>query len=262
LGDDAVYKPEKIIVSNIVLGPDALFIVDESNHLYKIDLNGNLVWKTDCEVSPWFLETHLIGAGTILYCIRNVEEKVAVTRSFVTAYSMEDGSRLWDIDFGRLHHVRASPAVADGILVVGNMWGEVIALASSPYLFVKQGDIFLLKGRIEDAIRSYEKAVELYEIKGDICLSQEIQERIRKLRNPSESPLPESIASAAPPESALPSTPESTSQPSTPESIIPTTLTEPPEHLILFSAVMILFAVLVGIPIVYHLIKHRKSNND
>ncbi|KYK33799.1 MAG: hypothetical protein AYK19_12960 [Theionarchaea archaeon DG-70-1] len=278
LGDDAVYcggknlwafsrdgkrlwyfKPDQRIVSNIILGPDAVYIVDEGNNLYKIDLDGNLIWKTDCEVSPWVLETHLIGAGTILYCIRNVEDTVAVTRSFVTAYSMENGSRLWELEFGPSHYVRASPAIADGILVIGKAGGEIITLASDPHLFAKQGDAFLSKGQTEEATSSYEKAAELYERKGDMSRSQEIQEQIHELRNPSESPPPESTAPSKPPESVPSSTPECTSQPPTPESTMPTTSPEP-SALIPLSAV-ILVVVLMGIPITYYLIKHKPKSD-
>ncbi|MBU7023945.1 MAG: PQQ-like beta-propeller repeat protein, partial [Theionarchaea archaeon] len=75
-----VFFPEEHIISNLVLGSDAVYFVDEEDNLYKVDFNGNLVWKTKCEASLEYYETHLIGAGDILYCIGNYGDSY-ITRS-------------------------------------------------------------------------------------------------------------------------------------------------------------------------------------
>ncbi|MBU7018874.1 MAG: PQQ-binding-like beta-propeller repeat protein, partial [Theionarchaea archaeon] len=115
LGEDAVYSggtdlwafdkegselwhfvPDQRIASNIVLGPDAVYVADYSNAVYKIGLDGTLVWKTEWEVSPWYYETHLLGVGDILYCIGNSGGPDSATGCHITALSMEDGSHLWN----------------------------------------------------------------------------------------------------------------------------------------------------------------------
>jgi outer membrane protein assembly factor BamB len=225
------FIPDGEIVSNIVLGPDAVYVADSTNNLYKIDLNGNLVWKTEWQGSPCF-QSHLVGAQDILYCIENLgDSAVETSGSQVTAYSTEDGSNLWSLYFGDLTWVRASPAVANGTLVIGRVGGTITALASDPDLFVKQGDTFLLRELEDQAITSYEKAAELYEKKGDLLRSQEVQTQIHELENQQESP-----TSSAPPE-----------------------LFKPPIPL---SAAIVLAVALIVIPIVYYLVKHRKFKYD
>lgn len=197
------FVPDERIVSNIVLGPEGVYFADEGNNLYKIDMNGNLVWKMYWEVSPWYYKTHLIGAGDMLYCIGNYGKPDLVARIHVSAYNMEDGNMIWDLEFGASCYIKASPATAEGILVIGNTNGELIALASDPELFVRQGDAFLSEDLTEKAINSYEKAVELYEKKGYISQSQELQERILELENLLEFPSPSEVPESTPEPSNL-----------------------------------------------------------
>ncbi len=197
------FKPESSVCSNFVLGPDALYFADGTNNLYKVDLNGNLVWKTDYEGSSFF-QTHLIGADDILYCIGSFpDEKIDYDQSQITAYSMVDGSRIWEIERGTLGGVNGPPAVANGILVVGTMDGEIVAFASDPELFVRQGEAFISAGLKEKAGDSYRKAVNLYEKKGNIEKAEEIKKRIIELGLPLETQSPSPLAS--PPSSMSPS---------------------------------------------------------
>jgi outer membrane protein assembly factor BamB len=71
------FTPEKHVVSNIVVGPDSVYIVDAANNLYRIDVDGNLIWKTTWEGfilctergSILCCDTYLVGAGDIIYCV-------------------------------------------------------------------------------------------------------------------------------------------------------------------------------------------------
>ncbi|MBU7018640.1 MAG: PQQ-binding-like beta-propeller repeat protein [Theionarchaea archaeon] len=246
-----VFFPHEGIVSNIVVGKDALYIVDEANTLCKVDFSGSLVWKTEWEVSPWFYETHLLGTGDILYCIGNYGDAVSVDRSQVTAHSMEDGSRLWDVEFGPSQYVKGSPALAGGVLVIGTTNGTVIALASDPELYVRQGDALLSKNLREKAIDSYKKAAEFYEKKGNMNRSQEIQMQIELIEN-LQTTTPKT-PETPPPDSYQPS-PLSTSPPETPP-VSSLLLPESSSHLISVLAIV----VLIGIFISYVFFKKRKS---
>jgi hypothetical protein len=202
------FEPDQRIASNIVLGPDAVYIADYSHSLYKIGLDGTLMWKTEWDLSPWYYETHLIGAGNTLYCIGTSGGPDLVTGSYVTAFNMEDGSKMWNLEFESSSYIRAAPAIADGILVIGRVGGIIMALASDPHLFVRQGDAFLSEGLKDEAISSYEKAAQLYEERGDLTESREIQERILELENSDKTKLPELTTSpTATPEPILQSIP-------------------------------------------------------
>jgi outer membrane protein assembly factor BamB len=240
-----VFFPEGYITSNLVLGPDAVYFVDEEDNLYKVDFNGNLIWKTKWEASLEYYETHLIGAGDILYCIGNYGDSY-ITRSSIVAFNMEDGSRLWNLDLASPFYVRAPPAIGDGILVIGKVGGEVLALASDPDIFVERGNSFLLKGEEDQAITSFKKAAELYEKKGDISKSQEIQERILEIETPSGTPPPETT----PPETTPPETtpPETTP----PETTPPETTPDTP------LLIMILIGALIGIFILSYFFIQKK----
>ena len=256
LGDDTVYcggrslwafkrdgsslwefSPAEDIVSNVVVGPNGIYCADAAHNLYKIDPNGNLIWKVEWQGSPCF-QSHLIGAGDILYSIENLgDSAIEPSGSQVTAYSMEDGSKLWCLYFGDSSWTRAPPALANGILVVGRVGGTITAVASDPELYMLQGDAYLSKGNTEKAINSYEKAAELYEKKGDTSRSQEILNRIQDLENQ--------------PGSSTPSSPEPTALPESP----------PPRQSswILISAGVISAGILAGILIAYYLFKRKKS---
>ncbi len=197
------FIPENTIRSNLVLGPDAVYCADAENNLYKVDLNGNLVWKIDYEGTPFF-QTHLLGTGDILYCIGSFpDEEMNPHQSQITAYSMVDGSEIWKIGRGAFGGVNGSPAIADGILVIGTMDGEIVAFASDPELFVKQGDAFVSMESREKAGDSYRKAVNLYEKKGNIEKAEEIKKRISELGLPLETQSP--TPSTYPPSPVSPS---------------------------------------------------------
>jgi hypothetical protein len=262
------FIPEKEIVSNIVLGPDAVYIADAAHNLYKIDLDGSLVWKTEWEGFTVFPNTHLVGAGDILYCIGNFMDLGAQ----VTAYRMKDARKVWDINLATesmegssVGLILGAPAVANSTLVMGTMTGEVIAYASDPDLFVRQGDTFLSRNLTEKAIESYEKAVELYKKKGNLVQSQKIRTRIYEIENPS--------ASTPPPETAPPSTsptPESTSPvpesqlpastPSTPASTPSEPLPESPTMSTRIFFTIAISGILTGILVFF--LKHKKSRHE
>ncbi|MBU7016103.1 MAG: hypothetical protein HXS44_01235 [Theionarchaea archaeon] len=50
------FVPRERIVSNMVLGPDALYCAD-GNNLYKVDTNGNLLWEAG---TGWMLEDKVV----------------------------------------------------------------------------------------------------------------------------------------------------------------------------------------------------------
>ena len=246
-----VFFPHEKIVSNIVLGKDAIYIVDEANTLYKVDLNGDLVWKTEWEVSPWYYETHLLGAGDILYCIGNFGDAVSVAMSQVTAHSMEDGSRLWGLEFGPSEYIRGSPALAGGILVIGTTNGSIIAVASDPELYERQGDAFLSKDLKEKAINSYKKAQELYERKGNETQSQEVERRIHEIEN-----LQETSAPTTPPESEEPPGSTTTTPPESEKPSISPPETRPPKST-LTPILVVGSLVPIGVLIAYYFIRKK-----
>lgn len=251
------FVPEEKIVSNIVVGPNALYIADAANKLYRIDFDGNLVWKTEWEVSLWNRETHLFGAGDILYCIANFGD----FGSQLSAFDMGDGRRIWDFEFETPEWIKGSPlalikgfpAVGNGILVIGKIGGEITALASDPDIFVRQGDAFFSEGYTEKAINSYKKAAELYEQKGDLTRSEEIEKQIDKLEPPSKSP-PETTPPPTPPTTSPPAPPSN--QPETPPES-----TSPPQEpltLIPLTAVVLIGAV-IGVFVTYYIISGKKT---
>lgn len=248
------YTPEERIVSNIVLGPNGAFFADRAHNLYGVDSQGNLVWRTDYEGSSSFLETHLVGAGDILYCIGNLGDNPAdTTKSYVAAYSMEDGSKLWTLEFGSSHYIKAPPAVARGILVLGKNNGEMIAFASDPDLFLEQGNAFLSEGLNDQAINSYKKAAQLYEKEGDLNKSQEMQEKVYELENQQKS-TPEP---STPPESSSPSIPPDTTSAATPQSTLPES--PPPESIVSTLQMVALAVTVIGIFTAYYLIRRKKT---
>jgi outer membrane protein assembly factor BamB len=184
------FTPDERIVSNIVLGPDALYSVDNSNHLYKIGLDGTLIWKTDCQVSPWYYNTHLVGAGHILYCLRNEGTPDSVTKSSISAFDMNTGTEMWELESDPPSNIIAAPVVAGGVLIITKENGAIVALASDPHLFEQQGDAFLSQELPDKAAESYRKASELYERSGNQEKTQEMHEKITQLELSSESAIP------------------------------------------------------------------------
>jgi outer membrane protein assembly factor BamB len=255
------FAPEGEIESNIVLGPDAVYIADAAHNLYRIDLDGNLIWKTEWEGSSLFRDTHLVGAGDILYYIGNLPDLGAQ----LTAYWMKNGKKAWGIHLATelmsaspFGLIQGAPAIADSILILGTMDGEVIAFATDPDVFVRQGDTFLSKGLTEKAIESYDKAVELYKKKGNLVQSQKIRTRIYEIENPS--------ASTPPPETAPPSTsptPETTSP--TPESQLPASTPPEPVPESPTTSTIIPFAIAIsGIltGIIVYIWRYKRSDHE
>ncbi|MGD2247384.1 MAG: PQQ-binding-like beta-propeller repeat protein [Candidatus Methanofastidiosia archaeon] len=242
------FSPEKRIMSNLVLGPKAVYCADEANNLYKIDLCGNLVWKKYWEASPWYYETHLVGGGDILYCIGNYGDPDFPSRSSITAYTMEDGSESWNLEFVSPAHIRGAPAVVNGILVFGTAGGDIMAVASDPDIFVKQGDTFVEMGNDKKAAESYKKALELCEKKGLTEKYQKILEHVVQ-RGFTQFGTPE------PPQTSPPeSTPPDTSPPITEPSQSPPAGPEPsrmPEYLI------VVVGIIIGILLLYMWKKHK-----
>lgn len=189
--------------SNIAVGPHAVYFTDAQNYLYAVDKEtGQLKWKSPWEEGEWI--TYIIEAEDTIICSNILN---------LTVFSAKDGSTLWSLhfrDYSGPFPDKPCPALADGILIVprkelqqGDSFvimrpEQLTALASDPDLFRKQGDAFLSRDLRDKAIGSYEKAAELYERKGDISRTQEIQERIRELENYQESlsSTPETVSRA------------------------------------------------------------------
>jgi len=211
--------------SNIVVGPHAVYATDEEK-LYSVDkTTGVLNWKVQWEGNPFWI-TYIVGMKNIVICsdVRNL-----------SCFSAEDGTEIWNIhfaDFIDLNPKKPCPAAAKGILIVGGKEGSnrILALASDPDLFVKQGDAFLSEGMKDQAIDSYKKAAQLYEKEGNLNKSQEMQQKVYELENQQES----------------------TSEPSTPPESPPVTFN--------FSIVgiVVLAVTLFGIFIVYYFVKRKE----
>ncbi|MGC1121223.1 MAG: PQQ-binding-like beta-propeller repeat protein [Candidatus Methanofastidiosia archaeon] len=232
---------EQRIVSNMVRGPDGLYCVDAGNNLYEVDFEGNLLWKAFCEVSPWYYETHLLGGGDILYCVRNSGDVVSPETTVITAFNMKTGEKLCELGLGASHYVKAPPILADGILVVGTVGGNIIAVASDPDLFVKQGDKFMDIGDRNRASESYEKALELCEKKQLADKHQEILKHVMEQGfTQFGTPIP-SPPQTQPPQPTPPETVLETAAPSTePESSL-----QLPEWYYLLAAAGIITALVV-----------------
>lgn len=228
-------------MSNIAVGPTAVYITDYRNYLYAVDKEtGELEWKSPWEEAEWI--TYIFVAGNTIICSNVLN---------LTAFSAKDGTELWNMhfrDYSGIAPEKPCPAVAEGILVIpkkerqkGDSFAvmrpeQLVALASDPRLFVRQGDAFLAKSLKDQAVNSYEKAAELYEKKGDLNKSQEIQEKIYELENQQET---------VPPTTP----PETTRAPTSP----------PPESSIPIPISALVFAGMIGILIAYYFIKQRKS---
>ena len=229
--------------SNIAVGPTAVYITDYQNYLYAVGKEtGKIKWKSHWEEADWI--TYIIVARDTVICSNILN---------LTVFSAEDGTELWNMhfrDFSGPSPRKPCPAIAEGILVVPRkgcqMKGDsfvverpeiLLALASDPDVFVKQGDAFLSKSLKDQAVNSYEKAAELYERKGDLNKFQEIQEKIHELENQQETVPP----------TVLPETTLAPPSPLPPESSTP----------IHISALV--FASMIGIFIAYYFVKQRKS---
>ncbi|MGD2251138.1 MAG: PQQ-binding-like beta-propeller repeat protein [Candidatus Methanofastidiosia archaeon] len=214
------FSTEEGIVSNMVIGPDAVYCADAGSTLYKVDFEGNLLWKTYCEVSSWYFETHLVGGGDILYSVTNSGDLTS-QKAVITAFSMKTGKKLWNLELGGSHYVKAPPVLVDGILIVGTVGGDIMAVASDPDIFVKQGDTFVEMGNDGKAAESYKKALELCEKKGltekyQKILEHVVQRGFTQFETPeppvqTQSPAP---SETAPPESSPPDTLPSGTEPS------------------------------------------------
>lgn len=186
------------ILSNVAAGENEVFFTTETM-LYAVDkFSGKLKWEKEWKGSyPW--TTYVIGAGDIVIC-SNVYN--------LSAFSVADGTELWNVHFqdyvDRLR-VKPCPAVTEGILIVvgKDPFKSLIAFASDPDLFVRQGDAFLSMNLHEKAINSYRKAAELYERGEDFSKAEEIQETIYKLENQLQTAPPETPSSEIEPKPSI-----------------------------------------------------------
>ncbi len=231
------WKYEAEVPSNVVVGPDAVYFTDNEK-LYAVDkTTGTLKWEVQRKgISISYGTTYVIGIGDTVICsdVLNLD-----------CFSAEDGKKLWNVHFQDSVDIQWSkpcPAVGDDILVVVGKEPEsnLVALASDPELFVKQGDAFVSTGSKEKAGDSYRKAVTLYEKKGNLEKAEEIKKRISELGLPLETQSPS--PSVSPPSSMSPS----------PE---PPPLTRAPTILITsIIAIMVLIVI-----ITYYFIKRKSS---
>lgn len=239
------FSTEERIVSNMVISPDAVYCVDAGSTLYKVDFEGNLLWKTYCEVSSWYFETHLVGGGDILYCVTNSGDLTS-QKAVITAFSMKTGEELWNLELGASHYVKAPPVLIDGILIVGTVGGKIMAVASDPDIFVKQGDTFVEMGNDENAAESYKKALDLCEKKELIEKYQEILEYIVQ-RGVTQFGTPEPPVQTQSPEPTPSQTPKPTPSQTEPE---------PSPHIPEWYLIVVA-GIIIGILIFYAWQKHK-----
>ncbi len=235
--------------SNIAGGDTAVYFTDIQNYLYAVDKKtGELKWKTQWKETFQGI-TYIVQAVNTIICSNILN---------MSAFSAEDGTELWNVHFRDspdFESVRHCPAVADGILVfarkeiqyedsiVGIKPEILVALASDPDIFVKQGDAFLSKNMKEEAINSYRKAQELYKKKGKETQSQKIEDKILELENLQETTPPETTS------------PETEKPPETPPETPPES-TPPPEST--STPILVLsFLVLLGVFIAYYFIRRK-----
>ncbi|MBU7047641.1 MAG: hypothetical protein HXS54_14500 [Theionarchaea archaeon] len=122
-------------------------------------------------------------------------------------------------------------------------FSKLVAFASDPDIFVKQGDAFLSMNMKKEAINSYRKAQELYKKKGNETQSQKMEDQILELENLQETAPPETT----PPESENP--PESLSTPPTPPE------STPPSESTLTPILVVGSLVSIGVFIAYYIRK-------
>jgi hypothetical protein len=183
------FEPEDRLISNMIVKHDMLYFSDVSHTLYCIQ-NGNLIWKKELMVSPWYYESYLQEAENVLYCFNNFGTPESVLNSTVHAINLENGDELWNITFKNSCYIKASPIISDNIVIIGTVGGRIIALTSDPQLFEQQGDAFLSQELPDKAAESYRKASELYERSGNQEKAQEMEEKITQLELSTESVVP------------------------------------------------------------------------
>ncbi len=193
---------ESTLNSNIMVGGGAVYFSD-NERLYAVDRKtGELKWESQWNGIPLWI-TYIVGSGDMVIC-SNVFD--------LSSFSQENGTQLWNVHFRNSTDMgtitKPCPAVAQDILITRKDGKEeILALASNPELFVKQGDAFVSAGSKEKAGNSYRKAVNLYEKNGNIEKAEEIKKRISELGLPLEtqSPTPSaSPLSSVPPSSEPP----------------------------------------------------------
>jgi outer membrane protein assembly factor BamB len=235
--------------SNIAVGPQTVYVIDDQNYLYAVNkYTGNLTWKSPWQESEWV--DYIVIAGDTIICSNILN---------LSAFSAENGKEMWKLHFQDYPIPSAEkpcPALAEGILIISIKEiqredtftiikpEKLVALASDPDIFVKQGDSFLSKNMKEEAINSYRKAQELSEKEGNETQFRKIQEQIAELENLQETTPPETT----PPESQNP--PGSSSPPSS----TPSSPKSPPLPIFVLG-----FLVLIGVFILYYLIKRGKA---
>jgi outer membrane protein assembly factor BamB len=234
------------VMSNIVVGPTDVFVTDEQNYLYAVNkYTGRLTWSNPWEELPLW-PTYIIGIHDTIICSNALD---------MTCFSVKDGSILWNVHFQDIPHSSLRnycPAVKEGIIVVVRMplhmegdipvqeFSKLVAFASDPDIFVKQGDVFLSKKMKEEAINSYRKAQELYKKKGNETQSQKMEDKILELEN---------LQETTPPETTPPETEKPPASPPTPPE------TKPPSESANTPILVFSFIVLIGVFIAYFFIR-------
>jgi hypothetical protein len=222
---------------------------------------GKLKWKSPWQESDWI--DYIIIAQDTIICSNILN---------LSAFSAENGKEIWKLhffDYPILSAEKPCPAIAEGILVFSKKEiqkedtytivkpEKLVALASDPDVFVKQGDTFLSMNMKEEAINSYRKAQELYKKKGNETQSQKMEDKILELENLQETAPPETTSpeSENPPASP-PLTPPETEKPpvstpeTPPESITPSEST--------FTSILVFSSlVLLGVFIAYYFIRRK-----
>ena len=234
--------------SNIAIGPQAVYVIDDQNYLYAVNkYTGKLRWKSPWQESDWI--DYIIIAQDTIICSNILN---------LSAFSAENGKEIWKLhffDYPILSAEKPCPAIAEGILVFSKKEiqeedtytivkpEKLVALASDPDVFVKQGDTFLSMNMKEEAINSYRKAQELYKKKGNETQSQKMEDQILELEN---------LQETAPPETTLPESenpPESLSTPPTPPE------SPPPSESTLTPILAVVSLVSIGVFIAYYIRK-------
>lgn len=222
---------ESTLNSNIMVGGEAVYFSD-NERLYSVDRKtGELKWESQWNGIPLWI-TYIVGSGDMVIC-SNVFD--------LSSFSQKNGTQLWNVHFRNNTDMgtitKPCPAVVQDILITRKDGkDEMMALASDPELFVRQGEAFLSRGLENEAITSFKKALTLYERKGNISKLQEIQKRISEVETSSLSPQPPTIPSPSP--AASPSPPQSSPE-STPVSV-PSIY---PIALIIFATVLVSYLV-------------------
>jgi len=106
------YIDSPLIVKNMIVAPNT------DNHIYALDLSGNLKWKFEAKHSFWVQPT--------------TDGKVVFAPSMdqnLYALDLTTGKLIWKVDLNA--SLVARPALINGILYIGNLNGDFFAINST-----------------------------------------------------------------------------------------------------------------------------------